>query len=39
MTLTPLEVGTFLFYLAAVIAIGFVSGRKGKDVVIYAVFW
>ena len=31
MTLTPVEVGTFLVYLAAVIAIGFVSGRKGKE--------
>ena len=31
MTLTPLEIGTFLAYLAAVIAIGFVSGDSGQE--------
>ena len=31
MRLTVVEIGTFLAYLAAVIAIGFVSGRKGKE--------
>jgi SSS family solute:Na+ symporter len=30
MNLTPLEIGTFVVYLAAVVIIGFVSGRKGK---------
>ncbi|MDD8015340.1 MAG: sodium/solute symporter [Acidobacteriota bacterium] len=31
MKLTAFEIGTFVFYLAAVVAIGFVSGKKGKD--------
>jgi len=29
--LTLFELGTFLLYLAAVVAIGFVSGRKGRE--------
>lgn len=29
--LTPLEIGIFIAYLLAVIAIGFYSGRKGKE--------
>lgn len=29
--LTPLEIGTFIVYLIAVVTIGFVSGRKGQE--------
>jgi SSS family solute:Na+ symporter len=31
MNLTAFELGTFLFYLIAVVAVGYFSGRKGKD--------